>query len=164
MNIIGDDNVNVDMQRAFVASFDAPQKFFSSHNEIAFRVIEPDCKTWSKYRMIRKTSMQKPKIKNAKTWYGFSTVLKNLYHMFGLQTELTGNRTTGREQNVKITGFKSGRQKLFSLHWGVNRMLVQLTKGWKLKNLVIPTWVMLLWPKYMQQIAAIGVGWTQNRW
>ena len=59
--------------------------------------------------------------------------------MFGLQTELTGNRTTGREQNVKITGFKSGRQKLFSLHWGVNRMLVQLTKGWKLKNLVIPT-------------------------
>ena len=67
MNIIGDDNVNVDMQRAFVASFDAPQKFFSSHNEIAFRVIEPDCKTWSKYRMIRKTSMQKPKIKNAKT-------------------------------------------------------------------------------------------------
>ena len=45
MNIIGDEYHDVDMPRAFVAAFDAPRHFWSQHNEIAFRVNEPQLAT-----------------------------------------------------------------------------------------------------------------------
>ena len=44
MNIIGDEANSVDMQRAYVAAFDAPQNFWSRHNEVAFLVVESEKK------------------------------------------------------------------------------------------------------------------------